>query len=350
LNSEETGIEVRTIRAIRKKYVERLKSEIHFETPCVLGIDGVRADHRIRRVIFTNIEAGEVVDLIKGGKKKYIVERIKQFPGFENIKIVTIDMCRTLLAAILEALPDAIIIIDVFHIVRTANQAMDKVRNRLFPHAKKKREPGQHDNPRPEPFRKRRADLTKEDEEYMQFWFVLEPELKLAYDLKEAYMALFDEETYGGEEFMSAVEAKRIYQEWESSLPVEEKYNNLLKDFKLILSAMNNWGKYVFNRFDHNFTNAYTESMNRKVKDILRESRGCEFETLHAKIVFGTRLRKELRKDRNFEMEVIRPRSKKRRKNGKQGQRAVKSKTTRGGQSKRYEIPNLDQIALEFIN
>lgn len=348
--AEETGVDVRIIREIRKKYAKRLEGEIQFNTPRVLGLDGVRGDRHIRRIIFTNIEAGEVVDLIEGGKKEHIAARIKEFPNFGSIEMFTIDMCKTLLGAILIARPDAIIIIDVFHIVRIANQVMDKVRNRLFPREKKKREPGSLKRPRPEPFRKRRADLKDNAKNYMQFWFEREPELKLASDLKEAFMALFDKETYGGEAFMSADEARRRYKEWESSLPVEEKYSNLLTDFKPITSAMNNWGEYVFNRFDHNFTNAYTESMNRKVKDILRDSRGCDFKTLHAKIVFGTHLNKEIKADRKLEMEALRPRSNKRRRNGENSQRAVKSRKAWGGPSNRYETPNSIQGAFEFTN
>lgn len=348
--AEETGVSPRTIRAIRKKKVGRLKVEIQFATPRVLGLDGVRADNKIRRVILTNIEAGEVLDLLEAGNKNAIAARILQFPGFESIAIVTIDMCRTLLAAVLEARPDVIVVIDGFHIIRTGNQAMDKVRNRLFPRDKKKREPGQPDRPRPEPFRRRRADLTGKEKKYMQFWFDQQPELKLAYDLKEDYLEMFDEETYGGREFMSKAEAERYYRKWESGLPVGEKYKALLEDFKPIRSAMKNWGEYVFNRFDHNFTNAYTESMNRKIKDILRESRGCSFDTLHGKIIFGTRLRKEKRVDREAEMKALRPRSKRRGQVGANGQHAAAGKAARGGQSRGYEIPDHIQTAFEFTN
>jgi transposase len=348
--AKETGISPRTIRSIRQKKVARLKDEVQFATPRVLGLDGVRADNRRRRVILTNIEAGEVVDLLKLGNKEAIAERIEQFPGFEGIAIVTIDMCKTLLAAVLKALPDAVIIIDGFHIMRTGNQAMDKVRNRLFPRNKKKREPGRPYRPRPEPFRRRRATLTGRDKKYMRFWFDQQPELKLAYDLKEDYLEMFDEETYGGRELMSKAKAEQYYRDWENRLPVEEKYKDLLKDFKPILSPMKNWGEYVFNRFDHNFTNAYTESMNRKIKDILREARGCKFDTLHAKIVFGTRLRKEKEVDREAEMRAIRPRSKRRGQASTKGQRAAAGKTTKGKQSAAYELPDLSQIAFEFVN
>lgn len=348
--AQETGVSVRTIRSIRKKKVERLKVEVQFATPRVLGLDGVRADNNRRRVILTNIEAGEVLDLLESGNKNAIAARIRLFPGFEGIAIVTIDMCRTLLAAVLEALPGVVVVIDGFHIIRVGNQAMDKVRNRLFPRDKKRREPGRPSRPRPEPFRRRRATLTNKDKNYMQFWFDQQPELKLAYDLKEDYLEMFDEETYGGREFMSKAKAERYYRKWESSLPVGEKYADFLKDFKPILSPMKNWGGYVFNRFDHNFTNAYTEAMNRKIKDILRESRGCGFETLSGKMIFGTRLRKEKQEYCEAEMEAIRPRSKRRGRAGTNGQRAAAGKTTQGGQSAGYELPDLSQIAFEFTN
>lgn len=140
--AEETGIFVRKIREIRGQFVDRLKDEVEFDTPYVFGLDGVRADKRRRRVILTDIEAGLVLDLLESGSKKSIADRIREFPGWEKIGIFTIDMCRTQCAAILDARPDAVIVIDLFHIMRIANQVMDLVRNRLFPREKKKREPG----------------------------------------------------------------------------------------------------------------------------------------------------------------------------------------------------------------
>lgn len=348
--AEETGVSPRTIRSIRQKKVEQLKREIQFTTPRVLGLDGVRADEHRRRVIFTNIEAGEVLDLIQSGSSKSIAERIRAFPGYESIAVVTIDMCVTLRRAVREALGNNVaIVIDVYHIARTANESMDKVRNRLFPRVKKKREPGVPDRPRPEPFRKRRVQLTDDDTKYMKYWFAEKPELELAYDLKEGFMEMFDAASYGRKGLMSAVKAKKFYERWQGALPVDEKYKDLLEDFKPILSAMKNWGEYVFNRFDHHFTNAYTESMNRRVKDILRESRGCLFETLHAKIVYGTHLRKEKKEARQAEMMDVRPRSTRGPRGGANGS-AVTAGTDRGAQSSRYTLPNLSQRALDFTN
>ncbi len=153
--AEETGVSVRTVRKIRKRFVAHLKVTVHFETPRVLGIDGVRADGSMR-VIFTDIKAHLVLDLIKSGCEESIRARLEAFPNPSQIQYVLIDMCKTERKAVRKALPHVVIIVDLFHVVRMANQVMDAVRNRLYPRTKQKREPGQPLRPRPGPFRQRR--------------------------------------------------------------------------------------------------------------------------------------------------------------------------------------------------
>jgi transposase len=360
--AEETGVYVRTIREIRLKFVGRLEKEVKFDTPFVLGLDGVRADRRRRRVIFTDIEAGLVLDLIGSGSKVSVADRIRKFLGWEKIGIFTIDMDRTLLAAILDARPGAKIVVDRFHIVRIANKVMDKVRNDLFPRDKAKREPGQPFRPRPEPFRKRRATLTKKDLEHMEYWYNKEielrkgfkqhkeSELRLAYDLKEAFMEIFDEETYGGRKFMSKSAARHFYENWLNRLPATEELKPLLDSFRKIRSAMDNFGEYILNYFDCRYTNAFTESKNRKIKDILRDARGCDLKTVHARIVYGTYLMKQLRTVREAEREAVMPHSK--RKNWRppsaKGKGAPKGKEAESGPGNGYKLPDLRQMALDF--
>ena len=116
---------------------------------------------------------------------KNLPKRLKKLNG---IRSVVIDMCNTLRAAVQEALPDAVIIIDLFHVVRMANEVMDSVRIRLFPLEKKKREPGQPGRPKPALFRRRRASLTEKDRKHMEYWFELKPELRAAYNLKDGVL------------------------------------------------------------------------------------------------------------------------------------------------------------------
>ena len=348
--SEETGIFVRKIREIRKGFVERIKKEVKFDAPLVLGLDGVRGDGKRRRVILTDVKGGLVLGLLKSGNKESIAAGIHEVTGWEKIRIVTIDMCKTLLAAVLKALPGVVIIIDLFHIIRTANEAMDKVRVRLFPSDEKKREPGKPLRPRPEPFRMRRADLKQCHLEYMEYWFTQKPELGLAYDLKEDFLELFDEKTYGGRLLMNKAAARSFYEDWLRKFPIGEEHKALCNDFKKIFSPMKNWREEIFNYFEYQYTNAFTESMNRKLKDIIRDARGCKFETLHARIVYGTYLRKRLKDEREAEVTSVIPKKARRQRPNQKGTSAVKCKQEESERPNNYEPPDLRQMAFDFAN
>jgi transposase len=348
--SKKTGVFVRKIREIRAEFVRRLKKEITFDTPRVLGMDGVRADGRRRRINLTDIEKGLVIDFLKSGSAKNLATRLKKFKG---IRIVLIDMCKTLRAAVQEALPDAVIIIDLFHVMRIANQIMDAVRIRLFPSEKKKREPGQPGRPKPAPFRRRRASLTEKDRKHMEYWFGLKPELRAAYDLKEDFLEIFDDEPYDlGVRVRSKAAASHFYDEWLNDFPAEE-YPELHEDFTKIFTAMKNWGEYIFNYFDFKYTNAFTESMNRKVKDIIRNSRGCNFETMKARIVYGTYLMKKRDEDREAELQDLIPgfgvgRGRQPAPTGGKAGRAYRE--WQEERFREYEILDVIQMTLDFNN
>lgn len=259
------------------------------------------------------------------------------------------DMCRTLRAAVLEALPGVIIIIDLFHIMRLANQVMDAVRARLYPKLKKEREPGQT-RPRPEPFRLRRDKSCPEARQEREWWLTESRELRLAYDLKEGFLELFDEKTYGGKLLMSGALARQNYERWLKRLPEGEEYEALRGDFRKILTAMKNWGEYVFNYFDYGYTNAFTESSNRKVKDVQRDTRWCNFGTTCARAIYGTYLRKQEQEARAEEVALIRPPAKRRRAQQPTLPEQQSARKNRLGDARRATAPTVIQMALDFTN
>lgn len=238
---------------------------------------------RLERGVITDIEAGQVIDVRKSASKDEIVRAIRQIPGYEKIEVVVIDMCHTLRNAVQKALPQAVIVIDRFHIQKYANDSMDNVRKRLRKDVKET--PGESVMCDKDLLRKHLDKLSPKEQENLQSWFRYMPELRMAYDLKEAYFEIWSS--------LSSAVARKRYQKWLEQLPVEFK-----EDFKPLLSAMKNWGEFIFNYFDHRYTNAFTEQANRQIRDILRVSRTCGFETYRAKIIYGTMLRKQMEKRR----------------------------------------------------
>jgi transposase len=152
-----TGVSLKTIREISHAHCERLDKTIHFETPRVLGLDGVYAgvedgdgdsqkdqsqetqtEKRNKRkktvkrecVSVTDIERGVAIDLWPSARKDDVVTYLEKIPDLQKIRLVVIDMSPVLYAAVKEALPWATVIIDLFHVLAKANQGMDRVRER----------------------------------------------------------------------------------------------------------------------------------------------------------------------------------------------------------------------------
>jgi hypothetical protein len=99
----------------------------------------------------------------------------------------------------------------------------------------------------------------------------------------------------------SAAEARRFYNKWllpfAVKAPDSEEEKQVRKDFAELHSAMGNWGEYVFNYFDldRKPTNAFTEWANRRIRDLLRESRGYGVDVIRAKLIFGTWMRRRMK-------------------------------------------------------
>jgi transposase len=302
-----TGLSVKTVQDIFREHVRSLDKTFQFTTPRVLGLDGIHIERsdvergqdsqddqtglekrdrksRLERGVITDIEAGQVIDVRKSASKDEIVQAIRQIPGYEKIEVAVIDMSHTLRNAVQEALPQAVIVIDRFHVQRYANDSMDNVRKRL--REKVRETPGESVMCDKDLLRKHWNKLTPEEQENLRGWFRYMPELGRVYEMKEAYFEIWNSP--------SSVVARKRYQRWLEQLPPAFE-----TDFHPLLSAMRNyWGDYIFNYFDHRYTNAFTEQANRQIRDILRASRTCGFETYRAKIVYGTMLRKQMEKRR----------------------------------------------------
>jgi transposase len=227
------------------------------------------------------------IDLRPGITIAAVREVLRKLANPERVKVVVIDMASPLLAAVLKELPHAIIVIDLFHIQSKINLGLDKVRKRLRKGATRKK--GQLTMCCKELLRKRREQLTPSELQELERWFDLMPELQLAYDVKESCLKIWHSS--------SSRTARERYRRWRAQFPPA-----LRDDFAELLSAFNRWGKYIFNYFDHRFTNAFTESRNRLVKDIQRETRGCNFDTLRGKVVHGPRIKKQIEEARREEM------------------------------------------------
>ena len=274
--SDDIGLDEKTIRNIFRDYVNRLEKEVRFETPKLLGIDEI---HIIRpRCVICNVQDRTIIDLLPNRNKDTVIRYLYQLPGREIIRYVCMDMWAPYREAVAAILPQAIIVVDKFHIQRMANQALDTVRKgvreKLTP---RERRTLMHDR---FILLKRYRDLDAHELLVLESWLKNFEDLGVAYQLKEQFFDIWESK--------SRREALERYQLWKSRIPVQ-----IEAAFRPITTAVSNWDQEIFAYFDHPVTNAYTEALNSLIRVMNRLGRGYSFAAIRAKILFTEGLAKQ---------------------------------------------------------
>jgi transposase len=79
----------------------------------------------------TNLREATVVSLLASRTHNVVVNHLARLPKRERVEIVSMDMWAPYREASRAALPQARIVVDKFHVVRMANQAVEVVRKTL---------------------------------------------------------------------------------------------------------------------------------------------------------------------------------------------------------------------------
>jgi transposase len=272
--AEEIGVTEGTIRRVAHAHIAALERQHVFATPEWMGIDEIHLLHRPRAVI-TNLRHNTVVNLLPDRDQRSLLRYLSQLRDKDRIRTVAIDMWRPYREAVREALPEARIVVDKFHVLRMANQAMDELRRSLsrskdVDRLRRKAAGVKRDAYL---FRKREKDLDDRERLVLDGWLRSIPELAKAWRLKEDFYGIYDATTKEA--------ARQRYTEWAASVPPECQ-----SAFQPILTAWKNWEPYILTYFDQQVTNAFTESLNSLIRVTNRMGRGYSFEVLRAKILF----------------------------------------------------------------
>jgi len=269
--ADEVGVTEGTVRLIFKDYVSELEKTVRFETPKWMGIDEI---YLIKpRGVISNIQNNTIVELLPNRNKETVIKYLHQLPGKDQIQYVAMDMWMPYRDAVTEVLPQATIVIDKFHVVRMANDALEKVRKSLREKLTPKQRRGlMHDR---FVLLKRERDLNDKERVLLTDWTAKHPDLGVAYRLKEDFFGIYEKST-------TVTEALIRYEIWNKAITPE-----LQDAFHDLNRAWSNWRPWILNYFVHPVTNAYTESLNSLIRVMNRLGRGYSFEALRAKILFA---------------------------------------------------------------
>ncbi len=286
--AEEVGCTEFTVRAVFRDYINELERTVRFETPKWMGIDEI---HLIKpRGVIANIHNNTVVEVLRDRNKKTLADYLFRLDGRQDVQYVAMDMWRPYLDAVEAVLPHARVVVDKFHVLRMANDAMEKARKSLRADLEPKQRRGlMHDR---FALLKRARELNDREQLLLDGWIRNYPLLGEAYRIKEEFFDIYDAS--------SRQQALMRYDAWSKSIPTE-----LREHYQPILTAWTNWQPHILEYFNHPITNAYTESLNNLIRVMNRLGRGYSFEALRAKILFTEGAHKVIQPKPKFQRRSI---------------------------------------------
>ena len=270
--SEDLGCDEKTVRNVANSHIEIKDDGYKPYLPEWIGLDENHLNSIYRGVI-TDVFNRKAIDMLPDRDKPLLRKWFGQFKDRSHVRGLTIDMWppyRDVAAELFENLP---VVVDKFHVVKKANESVEKTRIRLGK--------AQDKNVRRSWMRSkalirmRYRDLNDKQRFNLEMWLDNEPEMAQAYWLKERLFDIYD---------LPKDEAIAAFDSYASTVPA-----SLKSDFNDLTRCMKNWRKEILNYFDFPITNAFTEGINGIAKVINRMGRGYSFEVIRARVLFGDR-------------------------------------------------------------
>nr|WP_049858445.1 ISL3 family transposase [Gloeothece citriformis] len=200
--------------------------------------------------VLSNLDEGSLLEVIDSHKSEEIIEVLKQAPISirENIKEVCVDMWGGFKKVITEVFPNALVVIDRFHVMKLVHKALNHLRLKLKLKGLKNRYL----------LLKNKVNLTEEEKKDLGELLRGYPCLSIAYELKE--------------------ELRNIY---ENTRTVKEGLKKLKKWLRLARVFFGKTAETlelhlqnICNYFLNRTSNGVMEGLNNKIKLILRQSYG----------------------------------------------------------------------------
>lgn len=269
---EQYAISNMTVRRIFDKHIDELENNRVLVAPRVLGIDEAHLNYKMRGVL-TDTENNRLIEITPDNTKPSIKKAIQSMKGWENIEVVTMDMAKGYRYAVNEILPNALVIVDKFHVVQYAQMALNRVRvdykNKLDKSERRKFHKDKW------LLQSNKEDLSEENIAGRDRILEQSEILTTAYWLKEMIRDLYN--------FEDKKQAYEWFYQIEKAIPEDKEF----QVFRELMKTYNACKNEIFNYFDARYTNAYTESINNQIKKVEKAGAGYSFEVLRGKCLYG---------------------------------------------------------------
>lgn len=247
------------------------------DPPRVVALDESSFRRRFRfHTVLCDPERFTVLDMVEGRDQTAVVNAIgKLDPQVRaGIETVVMDCHWNYRRAVEDLLPSARIVADKFHIIRSIDGAAQKVRRRFGRQPKNLRigrdgGTARQSHPASDPkvfrsrwvFMKRSDQLTEDERSWLDSVFNTQPEVGVAWLMKEAFAAIYQSPTRD--------EAERRLDVWVGNLSACG-----LKEFSNTWRTLDWWREQILAYFEDPITNAFAEGITNKIKVMKRMSYG----------------------------------------------------------------------------
>ena len=277
--AEQTGVAVNTVKNIAHDLIEELDRTVRYETPVIMGIDEVSIAGKYRCVI-TNLATNNVYQVLEFRTQDHLKPFFKSLPDRERVEWVCTDMWRPFKRSFAQYLPNARLVIDKFHVVKMASEALEEERKKYQATLSKDERVLVKKSIRWLTL-KRPDNLNAAELKALEVVKATIPALGKAYDFKEAFFRIYDDP--------DKVSAQHAFEAWENTLPDGE-----MPLFHSLAKTVHNHYEDIFAYWDSpgRITNAYTECLNGLIKLSNRMGRGYSYEIIRAKTLYAKHARK----------------------------------------------------------
>jgi len=83
---------------------------------------------KIYRFVITDVKNKLVIDILQKRNKYVVISYLSKLKDIDKVELVALDMWNPYKGAVNSVIPHAKIVIDNFHVVRLANEVLEKIR------------------------------------------------------------------------------------------------------------------------------------------------------------------------------------------------------------------------------
>lgn len=266
-----TGLSWDTVKDIDKAYLKGQYQTVDWTPVRYLAIDEVYLGCKRKFIsLAMDLETGRVIHIGRGKGKQALNKLWKRLKRSRaHIQAVATDMASGYMAAVLEHLPQANLVLDHFHLVKWFNDKLTLLRRQLYREAdllgKEVLKGSRYLLLKAPEHLKSNADVAKDERARLQAALELNRPLATAYYMKERLRLLFDCGT--------AQRAEQELMAW-----IREARTSTIRILVEAAGKLLAWKPFILNWYKHPISTSKLEVMNRKIGLLQRTTCGLRDE------------------------------------------------------------------------